>query len=163
MRTITHQSTRSNRSSIESFANELGSELEIAFTRLWQTVASPLLVPLREHQFDAERRWKFDFAWPAQKVAVEIEGDTRGRAVICHACGARVKSVGTAGKLGRELRLGGRHTRATGFQSDCEKYNTATSLGWSILRFTSEDLTSRPVQSMQLVQALLARSPKVCA
>jgi len=30
--------------------------------------------PVREHQFDPTRKWRFDFAWIEQKVAVEIEG-----------------------------------------------------------------------------------------
>ena len=29
----------------------------------------------REWCFDESRRWRFDFAWPAAKVAVEIDGD----------------------------------------------------------------------------------------
>src|SRR5260363_256288 len=29
--------------------------------------------PLREYRFDAMRRWKFDFAWPNWKIAVECE------------------------------------------------------------------------------------------
>ena len=28
----------------------------------------------REYAFDETRGWQFDFAWPAQRVAVEIEG-----------------------------------------------------------------------------------------
>jgi very-short-patch-repair endonuclease len=28
----------------------------------------------REYAFDASRRWKFDFAFPSQKLAVEVEG-----------------------------------------------------------------------------------------
>lgn len=31
----------------------------------------------REHVFHAERKWRFDFAFPSQKLAVEIDG--RGR------------------------------------------------------------------------------------
>jgi very-short-patch-repair endonuclease len=33
--------------------------------------------PEREYRFHPTRRWRFDFAWPAEKLAVEIEG--RGR------------------------------------------------------------------------------------
>ena len=62
----------------------------------------------REHRFHPVRRWRFDFAWPAAKVAVEIEGGTWNA---------------------------GRHTRGSGFAQDCEKYNTAVVCGWRVLRF----------------------------
>jgi very-short-patch-repair endonuclease len=32
---------------------------------------------VKEHRFHPTRRWRFDFAWPEQRLAVEIEG--RGR------------------------------------------------------------------------------------
>jgi very-short-patch-repair endonuclease len=63
---------------------------------------------VREHRFDPSRRWRFDFAWPAHMLAVEIEGGVWS---------------------------GGRHTRGAGFVGDCEKYNTATLAGWRVLRF----------------------------
>ncbi len=28
----------------------------------------------REYQFDKARRWKFDFAFPSQKLAIEVDG-----------------------------------------------------------------------------------------
>ena len=33
---------------------------------------------------------------------------------------------------------GGRHTRGSGYEKDCEKYNEAVRLGWSVLRFTAK-------------------------
>jgi very-short-patch-repair endonuclease len=66
--------------------------------------------PVREHRFHSKRRWKFDFAWPELKLAAEVEGGTW---------------------------TGGRHTRGGGFEKDCEKYNSATALGWKVYRFTS--------------------------
>ena len=62
--------------------------------------------PVAEYRFHT-RRWRFDYAWIAQRVALEVEG------------GAWVR---------------GRHTRAKGFLADCEKYATATALGWRVLR-----------------------------
>ncbi len=68
------------------------------------------LVPFeREVQFAKPRRWRFDIAYPAHKVAVEVEGGVWS---------------------------GGRHTRGKGFTGDCEKYNAAILAGWRVLRFT---------------------------
>jgi len=68
-----------------------------------------LPIPSREYTFASPRRWKFDFAWWQHKVAVEIEGGSW---------------------------IGGRHTRGSSFESDCEKYNEAALLGWRVLRVT---------------------------
>lgn len=64
-----------------------------------------------EHRFDASRQWRFDFAWPALHLAVEIEGG---------------------------VFTGGRHTRGAGFVSDMEKYNAAALAGWLVLRYTPQ-------------------------
>lgn len=69
--------------------------------------------PVQEHRFHPTRRWRFDYAWPHIKVALEIEG------------GAWTN---------------GRHNRATGFLADMEKYNAATVLGWQLLRVTPSKL-----------------------
>ena len=71
--------------------------------------AAKLPEPEREYRFDPVRRWRFDFAWPAQKVAAECEGGTYS---------------------------GGRHTTGAGFEKDTEKYNAAVLQGWRVLRFT---------------------------
>ncbi len=65
----------------------------------------------REYSFHPVRKWRFDFAVPAIKLGIEVEGGTW---------------------------KGGRHSRGKGFEDDCEKYNTAVLLGWRILRFTTE-------------------------
>ena len=65
----------------------------------------------REFRFAPPRRYRFDFALPAQKLAVEIEG-------------------------GHWIR--GRHQRAAGFENDCAKYNLAVLLGWRVLRGTGD-------------------------
>lgn len=61
----------------------------------------------REHLFARPRRWRFDFAWPEFKLAVEIDGGTWS---------------------------GGRHTRGAGFAKDCEKMNAAQLAGWVVFR-----------------------------
>ena len=71
--------------------------------------ARPLPPWQREYQFEKARKWRFDFAWPQQMVAIECEGGTWS---------------------------GGAHTRGKHFESDCEKYNLAAMLGWAVGRFT---------------------------
>jgi very-short-patch-repair endonuclease len=79
--------------------------------------ASKLPEPVREYQFatSIKRRWRFDFAWPDLCIGVEVEGGVYS---------------------------GGRHTRGAGFEKDCEKYNEAVILGWSVLRFTGSMIHS---------------------
>lgn len=70
---------------------------------------------VREHKFDPVRQWRFDFAWPALKVALECEGITYE---------------------------GGRHQRPAGFEDDCRKYNAAALQGWQVLRYTARMIAS---------------------
>lgn len=60
-----------------------------------------------EHKFHKTRKWRFDFAWPDLKIAVEVEG------------GAFIR---------------GRHMRPSGFIADCEKYSVAAIEGWTVIR-----------------------------
>jgi very-short-patch-repair endonuclease len=78
--------------------------------------------PVREYKFHPTRRWKFDFAYPDQKIAIEVEGGTW---------------------------IGGRHSRGAGFQADCEKYNTATLMGWRILRLTRAMVEGNAVETIK--------------
>lgn len=73
--------------------------------------AAGLPVPVRELKFHPARRWRFDFAFVDEKIAVEVEGGVFS---------------------------GGRHTRGSGFVKDCEKYNEATRLGWRVFRVTGD-------------------------
>jgi len=81
------------------------------FERLLRSVGLP--APVREHRFHAVRRWRFDYAWLAEKVALEVEGG---------------------------VWTGGRHTRGAGFLADIEKYNAAVVAGWRIVRVTPSKL-----------------------
>jgi very-short-patch-repair endonuclease len=63
------------------------SEAEEAFREAWATSEELLgcvagAIPVREFKFHPERRWKFDFAWPAIKLAVEIEGQGRHQTFV---------------------------------------------------------------------------------
>lgn len=37
--------------------------------------AERLPVPVREMRFDPGRKWRIDFAWPQDRVAVEVDGE----------------------------------------------------------------------------------------
>lgn len=65
---------------------------------------------IREYRFDEKRKWRFDFADPVSRIAIEIEG------------GAWTY---------------GRHNRSEGFIQDCEKYNAAAVHGWRVLRYAT--------------------------
>lgn len=69
--------------------------------------------PVREHRFHPTRKWRFDYAWPEEKLALEVEG------------GAFV---------------GGRHTRGAGYVKDLEKYSEALCMGWVVLRVTPRQI-----------------------
>lgn len=75
--------------------------------------AAGLPAPTLEHRFAPPRRWRFDYAWPDQRIALEIEGGTWS---------------------------GGRHVRGRGYENDCIKYNQAVLLGWTVLRVTTSML-----------------------
>ena len=90
----------------------------------------------RGYRFNAERRYTFDFAWPDQKAAVEIDGGnrmvrwskTKNRAVVV-----------------------GKHTKP----ADYEKRNLATIMGWRVLYFTGDQLNRNPKSVIDQVKVLL--------
>ena len=85
------------------------SELEEALVMWLQTSSVP--APVREHAFHPTRKWRFDFAWVDQQIAVEVEGGSW---------------------------VGGAHNRGQGFEKDCEKYAEAAIAGWRVLRVTTD-------------------------
>lgn len=62
-----------------------------------------------EYRFHPTRKWRFDFAWPEKRLAVELDG------VVW---------------MGR-----GRHQTPTGMRGDCDKGNEAIRHGWRVLHF----------------------------
>jgi len=95
----------------------------------WQRFAPDLPPPIPEYEFHPERKWKFDYAWELQKVAVEIEG-------------------------GIWIRKGA-HNTGIAIVRDIEKYNQATVRGWRLLRFTPDQLTKDPTACVDLVRGLV--------
>lgn len=59
--------------------------------------------------------WRWDFAWPAALVALEMDGGGF---------------------------VGGRHGRGVGIEKDCEKYSTAAVFGWRLVRCTPRQVKS---------------------
>lgn len=81
--------------------------------------------PKTEFQFHATRKWRFDYAWPEHKLALEIEGGVFGY----------TKKDGTKSGVGA-------HSSVTGILRDIDKYNAAASDGWRILRVLPKELIS---------------------
>ena len=65
---------------------------------------------VKEHKFDAVRRFRFDFAIIEHKIAIEFEG------------------------VFSEM---SRHTTYKGYTKDLTKYNLALINGWRVLRYTA--------------------------
>jgi hypothetical protein len=83
---------------------------EIAI-QLFQRVGIP--GPITEFKFHPTRLWRFDYAWPDRKLALEVDGG---------------------------IWTGGRHVSAQGFHKDMEKKNAAAILGWRILYITPKSV-----------------------
>lgn len=67
---------------------------------------------IKEYIFHPTRKWRFDYAIPSLKIAIEIDGG---------------------------VWTNGRHNRATGYLGDLKKFNAAASLGWRVLKFTPDE------------------------
>lgn len=92
------------------------SKAEELFWMQLKAIHAPPCV--REYRFVTDRKWRFDFAWPDMKLAVEIEG-------LIH--------YGTNADGSRKT---SRHQSRAGYEKDCDKYNRAALEGWRVLRFT---------------------------
>lgn len=91
--------------------------IDVSTTLLARLDFAGLSMPQAEWRFHGVRKWRFDFAWPARKVAIEIEG-------------------GVTERWNRR----GRHLRAPGYQTDLDKYNAALAMGWHVYRFSARDI-----------------------
>jgi len=77
-------------------------------------------VPTLQHEFHPHRQWRFDFAWPDFKVAIEVQGFGTG------------------------------HTSRDGMFRDYEKHNAAQELGWRIIYLMSQHLEDEKVEETVL-------------
>lgn len=69
----------------------------------------------QEYQFNENRKWRADFHITGTKFLIEVEGG---------------------------IWSNGRHTRGKGYIADMEKYNLATELGYSVFRYSTEQVKS---------------------
>lgn len=76
-------------------------------------VAAGLPEPVPEYKFHDTRRWRFDWAWPQYRLALEVQGGLFTR---------------------------GRHARGPALLKEHEKLNTAASLGWRVLFATPQNV-----------------------
>ncbi len=90
----------------------LDSELEKAFYLAWKA-QYPKHMPAREYRFHTSRMFRFDFAWPTKKIAVETQG------------------------------MGPGHFSLPGMTADCEKGLEALLLNWRVVYLTSTFLQDK--------------------
>jgi hypothetical protein len=90
----------------------------------FRTAGLPVVVP--EYRFHPTRRWRFDFAWPFEQVALEVQGGIFVR---------------------------GRHSRGAALLAEWVKLNTAATMGWRILYCQPRDLLTE--QTVSLLRAAL--------
>ena len=67
---------------------------------------------VEEFEFHPSRKFRFDWAIPTLKIAIEYEGVFSKKS---------------------------RHTTVSGYTEDCNKYNEAVKLGWRVLRYTAKN------------------------
>lgn len=67
----------------------------------------------QEYKFHPKRKWRADFLITGTKILIEVEGG---------------------------IWSGGRHTRGKGYLGDMEKYNEAAMIGFTVLRFSTEQV-----------------------
>jgi len=77
-----------------------------------------------EFQFHPTRRWKIDWAYREQMVALEIEGGLFGRGKKCPTCGRR-KVAG--------------HSSVERIKTDLVKYRELSLMGWILIRVTPQE------------------------
>lgn len=98
------------------FSKKRGGGKAAQFPLFFQAVRpyfqiSEKMKPMPEWKFSAERKFRFDYAWPSMMVALEIDGGIWSK---------------------------GGHTSGKGKSRDCEKDFLAACEGWKVIRWTTE-------------------------
>jgi hypothetical protein len=86
---------------------------KLMIRQILETVFGPEMVAV-EFRFHPVRRWRFDYAVPKIRLAVEYHGH--------------------AGFVGKGV---SGHSTIKGLTNDCEKMNSAIAGGWRVLAFTA--------------------------
>jgi very-short-patch-repair endonuclease len=86
--------------------------LELAMALHLRAAAIPFE---REYRFHPSRAWRFDFALPAARLAIEVQGGVFSN---------------------------GRHARGAGITDECEKFAHAVIAGWRVMPVTGAQVKS---------------------
>jgi len=87
----------------------------------------------KQYRFNSARQFKADFAIPEYHILIEYEGGTW---------------------------TNGGHVRGKIYSSNCEKYNSAACLGWTVLRYTSDMIRDNPGQILTDVLLIIEGGKK---
>lgn len=102
------------------------------FLDFWLILAPNLPAPVGEYIFHPSRLWRFDWAWPGQHIAVEVDGNAW------------------------HVKGGGGHMQ----DKDLEKLNEAQRLGWRVFRFSPGMLRRDPTKCITYITEALNDSTK---
>lgn len=105
-------------------SKERNAYAQMVFFSLLDSVGIPR--PIAEYKFHPVKGWRFDYAWPDQMIALEVEGG---------------------------IWTNGRHSRGSGMKKDMEKYNAAAINGWRMLRVVPTELSS--TNTIKMLQQIL--------
>ena len=100
--------------------------MNLPFLTLWASQYPAAPEPVAEYRFHPERRWRFDWAFPAHLLAVEWNG-------------------------GQYAPGGGRHNS----DRDREKILAAQALGWRVLQFSNQQWEQDPLGCLAQIHAVL--------
>lgn len=105
------------------------SELETAFQSYIRFLAPDLAAGMvAQHPVGPGRKFRFDYAFPAARLGIELEGG---------------------------LYSGGAHARPAGILRDMEKGNFAVLHGWRVLRFATQHIEGDPESVIAMIRTAL--------
>lgn len=108
--------------------------LENNFLTTWVLLFPNLPLPVRQYKFLPDRKFLWDFAWPDELLAVEIQG------------GSFMARSG--------------HTSLAGQTRDCEKQRLAVAAGWRVLPFNSQDMKD-PIACVEFTAEVLCSAKEI--